>query len=235
MKSGRPEDLGTFAVERDALTGALTDWAGAQADALIARSGAKAEGDGAGAPDLYALWGEGSPERQAKLSALIQGHTERLALLGAWGVLDVYNESADGWSADVMTGWLAAAAASHASQYEQAGYAAALSALTSPDGWQAGLKAAMAAWVVGAARRAVTAATEARSFGGHDAAGASGLVYKVWHTGGKNPRASHRALDGDRVELGDVFANGLRWPGDGHGKAAETSNCNCRLTYERGE
>ncbi len=229
MKDGRPDDLGTFAAEQDAFTAALTTWAGKQADSLIRRAGAK---DGA-PPDFYSLWAESSPERQAQLAALIAGFGFRLAQIGAWAVLDLYNPGADGWDPGVMEGWLAAAAASAAAQYEQAGYDAAIVSATSPDGWQAGLKAGMSAWVSGAARRAVTSGTEARSFGGHDAAGASGLTYKVWHTGGTNPRASHKAMNGDRVELDDIFANGLRWPGDGHGRDSETANCNCHLTYER--
>ncbi|KDN86710.1 hypothetical protein [Kitasatospora cheerisanensis] len=229
MKS-RPDDLGTFAVERDALTTSLTTWADTEAATLVRRAGPA----DAGAPDLYGLWGESSSERQARLAALIQGHTWRIAQVGAWAVLGTYNPDADGWDAGVMEGWLAAAAASHAAQYEQAGYAAAVGALASPDGWHAGLTAAMAGWVTNAAIRAVTASTESRSFGGHDAAGASGLVYKVWNTG-SNARSTHAALNGDRVELGDVFTNGLRWPGDARGKDAETANCNCHLTYERGE
>ncbi|MFD8318607.1 hypothetical protein [Kitasatospora purpeofusca] len=230
MKAARPEDLATFDAERDALAAALGAWAGGQADALIRAAGD--EGDGA--PDLFALWAESSPERRAQLAALIQAHTWRLAQLGAWTVLDQYNPDADGWAPEVMEGWLAAAAASHAAQYEQAGYTAAVGALAAPDGWKAGLTTAMAGWVTKAALRAVTASTEARSFGGHDAAGASGLTHKVWKTGSR-ARSTHSRLDGDRVLLDDVFANGLRWPGDGRGSDAETANCNCRLTYERGE
>jgi hypothetical protein len=91
----------------------------------------------------------------------------------------------------------------------------------------------MGAWVSAAATRATTAATEARSFGGHDAAGASGLTRKVWRTGGRNPRPSHKALDGESLALDDVFGNGLRWPGDGMGRVEETARCNCDLDYER--
>ncbi|MFF2612683.1 phage portal protein [Kitasatospora sp. NPDC058046] len=230
-KSARPDGLGTFDAERDAFSAALTAWAERQAEGLLERAGsAKADAP----PDFYSLWAESSPARQAQLAALIQAHGLRLAQIGAWSVLDLYNPDADGWSADVMDGWLAAAARSHAEQFEQAGYAAALSSLGAEDGWQTGLKTAMTGWVGRAAVRAVTSATEARSFGGHDAAGASGLTYKVWNTGSK-ARSTHARLDGDKVLLDDVFGNGLRWPGDGRGEDAETANCNCRLTYERGE
>ncbi|WP_432091821.1 hypothetical protein [Streptomyces sp. NRRL F-5630] len=132
-----------------------------------------------------------------------------------------------------MEAWLTKAAESHAAQYEQAGYAAAVDAVREDGDWRDNLRTGMAAWVTAGALRAVTAGTEALSFGGHDAAGASGLTRKVWRTGGRNPRASHKALDGQDVALGDVFGNGLRWPGDGRGDAEETAGCNCSLNYTR--
>ncbi|MEV7959310.1 hypothetical protein ACIOHC_41245 [Streptomyces sp. NPDC088252] len=229
MKAGRPEDLGTFAVERDAYTEALTDWAQRQADGLLSAADAKSDGP----PDFYDLWAASSPERQAQLAALIQGYGFRLAQIGAWSVLDVWNPEADGWDAAVMEAWLAKAAESHAVEYEQAAYAAATSAVTDEGDWRDNLRAGLASWVTAAAVRAVTSATEARSFGSHDAAGASGLTRKVWRTG-SSPRPEHARLDGDSVALGETFANGLRWPGDMRGRAAETANCNCRLDYERG-
>ncbi|MCR8947224.1 hypothetical protein NW249_34625 [Streptomyces sp. OUCMDZ-4982] len=227
---GRPEDLGTFEAERDAYTAALTEWAQRQADGLLERADAK---DG-GPPDFFDLWAAQSAERQAQLAALIAGFGFRLAQIGAWSVLGVWNPEADGWSPEVMEAWLAAAAASHAAEYEQAAYTAATSAVTDEGDWRDNLRAGLGSWVTAAAVRAVTSATEARSFGGHDAAGASGLTHKVWRTGGQNPRASHVRMNGDSVPLGTTFANGLRWPGDANGDAAETANCNCRLDYERG-
>ncbi|WP_145498670.1 hypothetical protein [Streptomyces sp. CFMR 7] len=227
---GRPEDLGTFEAERDAYTAALTAWAQRQADGLLERADAK---DG-GPPDFFDLWAAQSAERQAQLAALIQGYGFRLAQIGAWSVLGVWNPEADGWDPAVMEAWLAAAATSHAAEYEQAAYTAATSAVTDEGDWRDNLRSGLGSWVTAAAVRAVTSATEARSFGGHDAAGASGLTHKVWRTGGQNPRASHVRLNGDSVELGRTFSNGLRWPGDANGDAAETANCNCRLDYERG-
>lgn len=230
MKSGRPEELGTFTAERDAYTAALTDWAQRQADGLLERADAKTDG---GPPDFYTLWAESSPERQAQLAALMQSYGFRLAQIGAWSVLDVYNPEADGWDPAVMEAWLAAAAATHAEQYEQAAYTAATSAVTEEGDWRENLRSGLASWVVDAGVRAVTAATEARSFGSHDAAGASGLTHKVWRTGGKNPRPSHTRMNGESVELGGVFSNRLRWPGDTRGDADETANCNCDLDYTR--
>lgn len=83
--------------------------------------------------------------------------------------------------------------------------------------------------------RSETAATEALSFGGHDAARASGLRFKTWRTTSANPRAEHAALNGQKVPVDDVFSNGLRWPGDGSGDAAQTANCRCELTYSKTE
>ncbi|WP_326593820.1 hypothetical protein [Streptomyces brevispora] len=226
----RPEDLGTFEAERDAYTDALTAWAQRQADALLSAADAKAED---GPPDFYGLWAASSPERQAQLAALMQGYGFRLAQIGAWDVLGVWNPDADGWDPVVMEAWLAKAAASHAAEYEQAAYTAATSAVTDEGDWRGNLRTGLEHWVTAAAVRAVTSATEARSFGSHDAAGASGLTHKVWRLAGKNPRASHVRLNGDAVELGGVFANGLRWPGDANGDADETANCHCGLDYTR--
>lgn len=44
-------------------------------------------------------------------------------------------------------------------------------------------------------------------------------------------RDSHRALDGERVELGGVFSNGLRFPGDPDGERGEVCNCRCTTVY----
>ena len=42
-------------------------------------------------------------------------------------------------------------------------------------------------------------------------------------------RDSHRLLDGERTEVGERFSNGLRFPGDPQGTAAEVYNCRCTL------
>jgi hypothetical protein len=83
--------------------------------------------------------------------------------------------------------------------------------------------------------RGGTAATEARSFGGHDAAQASGLGRKTWRTTSADPRAEHAAMNGQTVAMDEFFSNGLRWPGDGFGDADETVNCRCRLDYAEGD
>ncbi|MGC5531579.1 phage portal protein [Streptomyces sp. SR-10] len=230
VKSARPDGLGTEAGQRDALETSLVRWTEQKTDALRAAAGAK----DAAMPDLLALWAAGSEDRLAQLTAMLADYGFRLAQLGAWDVLDVHNPEAAGWSADVMFAWILAAAETHAEQHEEAGRKA-VAAVQEAGGeqWREGLAAAGAGWASLAAARATTAATEARSFGGHDAAGASGLTVKIWRTGGTNPRPSHKALDGEQVGIDDVFGNGLRWPGDGAGKTEELVNCQCSLDYAK--
>lgn len=223
----RPEGLGDFDEERDQFVAALERWTKRQADRLLSRAGAKADG----VPDLLAWWDEGSEDRLAELSSLLSEHGYRIAQLAAWGVLADFNPEAAGWDPEVMLPWLLAAAESHAEAHETAGRNAVAAVDDDGEGWQENLRHAAELWGVAAADRARTASTEARGFGSHDAAGASGLRKKIWRTGGTNPRPSHRAQDGESVSLDDVFSNGLRWPGDGAGETKEVANCKCRLDY----
>lgn len=56
---------------------------------------------------------------------------------------------------------------------------------------------------------------------------------KIWHAvRDKFTRASHAALDGERRELTEEFSNGLRYPCDEKGSAAEIANCRCYITVE---
>ncbi|MDX3634329.1 phage portal protein [Streptomyces europaeiscabiei] len=229
--SGRPSSIGTFASEREALENRLVRFTERQASALLDAAGAKAD---EGPPDLLEMWAAGSEDRLAQLQALLADHGYKLAQVGAWEVLDVHNPEAEDWSAEVMLAWILAAAETHAAQHEEAGREAVATVQEEGgDGWREALQSAAVAWGTAAAARAVTASTELRSFGGHDAAGASGLTKKIWRTGGTNPRASHKAQDGEQVSLDDVFSNGLRWPGDGKGETKELVNCNCTLDYAK--
>jgi HK97 family phage portal protein len=223
----RPDGLGDFDEEQERFAAALERWTKRQFGRLVDRAGAKADG----VPDLLSWWSEGSEERLVELTSLLAEHGYRIAQLGAWGVLADFNPEAAGWDPEVMLPWLLAAAESHADQHESAGHDAVAAVDDSGDGWQENLRHAGELWVTAAAVRALTASTEARSFGSHDAAGASGVTKKIWRTGGNSPRPSHRAQDGESVSMDDVFSNGLRWPGDGKGEAKETANCKCRLDY----
>ncbi|TDC02607.1 phage portal protein [Micromonospora fluostatini] len=236
MKADRPDDLADFDRESAGLATALTAYAQRQADALLDRLGEKTDGP----PDLWAVWGAEQPEREQQLAALVLSWALRLAAVGAWEVLALWNPDGDGWSEDVMTAWLAKAAAAHAHEVEQGGYDAATAAITAASGnpdqtWSDALRTALAAWVTRAATHAATVATEARSFGGHDAARASGLATKTWRTRSSNPRPSHAVLDGQTVGVDDVFGNGGRWPGDPALRTDEKANCKCTVTYARGD
>jgi hypothetical protein len=230
-KSGsRPDALGAFDAERDSLAAAMEAWSEAQTAKLLKAAGAKADG----MPDLVAMWAAGHDDRLAQLQALLASHGYSLAQVGAWEVLDEHNPDASGWTADAMLAWILAAAESHASAHEDAATEAVAKVQEEGgEGWKAALVVAAASWVTASTLRAGTASTELRSFGGQDAASATGLGKKTWRTGGRNPRVTHKALDGETVDLGDVFGNGCRWPGDGLAKASEFVNCKCRLDYGR--
>ncbi|WP_344089172.1 hypothetical protein, partial [Luedemannella helvata] len=179
VKGGRPAELGTAVTEAEALATSLERWTKRAADRLLVAAGAKA-GD---MPDLLALWAAGSEDRLAQLEALLADHGYRLAQVGAWEVLNVWNPDAENWSADVMLAWILAAAATHAEQHEEAGRKAVAAAQErGGDGWRESLQGAALAWESAATVRAATSSTEFRSFGGHDAASASGLVKKIWRT-----------------------------------------------------
>lgn len=54
-------------------------------------------------------------------------------------------------------------------------------------------------------------------------------IIRTWVTGGGNVRPTHQARSGMKRGLNETF-NGLRYPGDPNGSAAETVNCRCTLT-----
>ena len=84
---------------------------------------------------------------------------------------------------------------------------------------------------VSATLMAVSLTTSFANLGAHDGARAAGGRSKTWHTNSGNPRSSHAAVDGETVELGQTFSNGLRWPGDRAGGIEETAGCQCTLTF----
>jgi HK97 family phage portal protein len=51
---------------------------------------------------------------------------------------------------------------------------------------------------------------------------------KTWITG-PNARPEHARVNGETVPLKDEFSNGLMWPGDADGDAADVAGCNCSL------
>ena len=56
-----------------------------------------------------------------------------------------------------------------------------------------------------------------------------GVEYIQWSSAGDNRvRDIHRELDGEIIRMGDVFSNGLHYPGDMMGSAKEIINCRCQ-------
>ena len=60
-------------------------------------------------------------------------------------------------------------------------------------------------------------------------------VYQIWlATLDGRTRHSHRLLDGQKVAVGEKFANGCRYPGDPKGPGREVWNCRCTLIADVG-
>lgn len=79
----------------------------------------------------------------------------------------------------------------------------------------------------GIARYARSMVTTSANFGAHDAAQAAGGGTKTWSGG----TTRHAGMNGETVGIGDNFSNGLAWPGDPSGGAAEVANCGCSVTF----
>lgn len=81
------------------------------------------------------------------------------------------------------------------------------------------------------ARTAVTSAQNGGTLSSMKELAAMGIeVQKEWvATLDDRTRTSHRALDGQRRDLDKAFSNGLQYPGDSSGNAAEVWNCRCTM------
>jgi HK97 family phage portal protein len=216
---------------REEFAAALAELTDEEFDTLL-------ESDPGSVASVRSWWEAGRAGRLARFSKLIADYVLRFGRAGARRVLEEFNPSEDGWAADVMEPWLMAAALHHAELHDAAGEQAAVEAAAAPPeegGIAAALVLAGGLWASAALTRSETAATEALSFGSHDAAEASGLEFKVWQTTSADPRSQHAAVDGEKVPLDGVFSNGLRWPGDSTGDVDETANCRCLLMYSNSE
>lgn len=79
-------------------------------------------------------------------------------------------------------------------------------------------------------RIARTETTGAANFGAQESYTQAGVEKQEWlATLDSRVRDTHAALDGDVVEIGDKFNNGLRYPGDPAGDVSEIVNCRCTL------
>lgn len=81
------------------------------------------------------------------------------------------------------------------------------------------------------ARTAITGAQNAGRADQYQAAADKGidLMQKWVATLDGRTRDSHRALDGELINVGGKFSNGLRFPGDPSGRPEEVYNCRCRM------
>lgn len=81
------------------------------------------------------------------------------------------------------------------------------------------------------ARTSTTAAENAGRVDSYKRAKGLGInVQQEWvATLDLRTRSSHRQLDGEKVEVGEKFSNGCRYPGDPEAPYAETCNCRCTL------
>lgn len=225
------EGLATAEVETEALVAALGTFVAAQ-QLVVLRRLRRSAGDGA-LPVLADAWD--AQAWDAQLSRTIAGRSLRIGQVGADEVLDVWNVGRAGWSADVMGRWLVAASSGRARQINQATYNGLVTALTEggAEGWERNIAEEFVRrynQMPQVAGRQI--GTEARSFGGYDAARASGLTAKTWHVAAtRRHRRTHAAINGLSIPLDGMFPNGARWPGDAMAGPAETGGCTCYLTY----
>lgn len=85
-----------------------------------------------------------------------------------------------------------------------------------------------------AAEIATSRVTTTSTFGAQEAAKQGDLKTKTWQVNSSNPRDEHAAMDGETVGIGDLFSNGLRWPGDPAGGAENNANCRCSCVFGSG-
>lgn len=188
---------------------------------------------------LTALGTESSPgslsdafdldRENAELAASIIPHSYALAVTGAAPVLAKYDPESKNFDPEVMLPWLTKAAKATADRVNTATVARLAVALFEDDRVEA-TKAIFAHLVDATAKSlAQTVATASTSFGSQDAAKTAGLGWKSWKATAGSERHEH--LDGEKVAAGAVFTNGLRWPGDPNGTAADTLGCTCEVIW----
>lgn len=86
-----------------------------------------------------------------------------------------------------------------------------------------------------AARFGADRAHTVSNFARMEAASRGGATTKTWRTTSATPRASHRALNGVTIGVGETFANGGRWPHDPALSADESGGCTCILEFTEAE
>ena len=166
------------------------------------------------------------------LEGVILDSSRKVAHASSDLVLKDWNPNLTGFAYAKQENWLAKAARSGALQFEKKMEQVYAEAVAEPETWKDALIGAytddedMDSWMRGGA-------TESASFGGEDAAKATGVTHKRWIVQSKNPRETHKAQNGMLVAAEDFFPNGQEYPGDWEGGAAEVLNCQCRLDWEK--
>ena len=88
-----------------------------------------------------------------------------------------------------------------------------------------------------AQQQALTLSTQVAGWGAMEAArqqGGDGMV-KTWRShSSRNPRSSHRRMNGETVPIDEKFSNGADWPGDSMALPVdEVANCHCTVEITR--
>lgn len=88
-----------------------------------------------------------------------------------------------------------------------------------------------------AQQQALTLSTQVSGWGAMEAArqqGGDGMV-KTWRShSSRNPRSSHRRMNGETVPIDEKFSNGADWPGDSMAlPVEEVANCHCTVEITR--
>ncbi len=152
------------------------------------------------------------------------------ALAAATLVLEAFGLDPADYDQEMTLAWLLANAEGVADGVNGTTLAQLQEAETSDDPEAASLSV----FTVAAAGRAVAIAASQTSaisgFASEEAVKQQSLpATKTWITG-SNPRSSHSSLDGETVDVGELFSNGARWPGDSLLGPDERVGCNCDMT-----
>lgn len=75
--------------------------------------------------------------------------------------------------------------------------------------------------------------TRSAGFAARDTGEKLGAAVKVWRVNSTRPRTAHARMNGQSVPIRGVFSNGMDWPGDPAGGAANNAHCKCSLTIVR--
>jgi HK97 family phage portal protein len=155
-----------------------------------------------------------------------------VATARAWGDYVARQMDAE-FDPDPMTEWLDENARIASEEINATTKAQLGDALTQDDPLEAVKHLFEIAITVRALGIATSKVTTASVFGSTEAAKQTGLKTKTWRVNSSNPRPEHAAMNGETVGIGELFSNGMRWPGDPAGGAENNANCNCSCEFGR--